>query len=162
MSEFKDNSVDMVYAIETLCYSQDVEHVMREIHRILKPNGICIIFDAYRNKPCSQYTYTEKLYIEAIEEGFCLDAFTYIDDFNNVVRRVGLSFNKVIDLKPYTQGYLNNIFRRIQRYMRLGIGLKLFLKFLPSEVISGMLSGYLIRDSIKYNLTVYQLHVLSK
>ena len=39
MSMFEDNSMDIVYAVETMCYATDIQKVLSEISRILRPSG---------------------------------------------------------------------------------------------------------------------------
>ena len=154
--------MDIVYAIETLCYSQNIEKVLKEVHRVLSPNGIFIIFDAYRKKQNIIYSSAELRFVKTIEEGFGLIKFQDIDYFNQIIYSSKFSCIKEIDLKKYTRGYLNNLSTRITNYLRLGIFLKIFLRLLPNDVLGGMKAGFLIKDSIKYNITTYRLHILTK
>lgn len=162
LSKFCDNSIDIIYAIESLCYAQNIEKVLQEIYRILSPNGTLIIFDAYRRKQNKLYSSVQLRYLKTIEEGFGLIEFKNIDCFDQLVYNLNFSYVEEIDLKKYTIGYLNSLSSRIDKYLRLGIFLKILLHLLPNDVLSGMKAGYLIKDSIKYNITTYRLHVLTK
>lgn len=162
LSMFPDNSISIIYAIETLCYAKNIEKVLQEAYRVLSKDGKLIIFDAYRKKAKKLYSPVELRYLKAIEEGFCLNQFQNIDYFNQVITRTGFTCSKDIDLKKYTIGYLRNLSARINGYLRLGIYIKVFLKLLPDNVLSGMKAGFLIEDSIRYNLTTYRLHILIK
>lgn len=162
LSCVSDNSIDIIYAIETLCYAKNIEKVLCELYRILSPNGIIIIFDAYRKKEKEFYSCAELKFLTSIEKGFGLTKFQDIEFFNHAIYNSNLLCIKEIDLKQYTIGYLNNLSARIEKYLRLGIFLKLFLCLLPNDVLGGMKAGYLIKDSIKYNITTYRLHILTK
>ena len=39
LSMIEDNSIDMIYALETLCYSQNKNQIFKEVNRVLKPVG---------------------------------------------------------------------------------------------------------------------------
>ena len=161
LSSISDNSIDIIYAIESLCYAKNIEKVLHELYRVLSPNGI-IIFDAYRKKEKEYYSSAELNFLITIEKGFGLTKFQDIDFFNRAIDNSNLLCIKEKDLKRYTIGYLNNLSARIKKYLRLGIFLKLFLCILPNDVLGGMRAGYLIKDSIKYNITTYRLHILTK
>ena len=45
MSQFQDNSFDMVIETLVLCSVKDVDQSLREIHRVLKPGGIFCFLD---------------------------------------------------------------------------------------------------------------------
>lgn len=162
LSVIPNNSVELIYAIETLCYAEDIKKVLQEAYRILCKDGILIVFDAYRKKEVSSYSFSELLFLHTIEDGFGLKQFCNISYFNRAVHQAGFSCMKEMDLKHYAAGYLKDISIRIRKYLRLGIMLKTILHFLPSEVLGGMKAGFLIEDSIKYNITVYKLHILTK
>lgn len=162
LSRLPSGSIDIIYAIETLCYAENVEKVLLEAYRVLKKDGFLIVFDAYRKKPESYYSATELLFLKTIEDGFRLKQFHNINHFNQAIRQSGFSCMKELDLKRYTIGYLNNVSARIEKYLRLGILLKIFLQLFPDDVLSGMKAGFLIEDSVKYNLTTYKLHILKK
>lgn len=162
LSRLPNSSVEIIYAIETLCYAENIEKVLLEAYRVLKKDGFLIVFDAYRKKPESYYSATELLFLETIEDGFRLKQFPSIKYFNQAIRQSGFSCLKELDLKKYTIGYLNNVSTRIKKYLRLGTLLKIFLQLFPDDVLGGMKAGFLIEDSIKYNITTYKLHILKK
>ena len=45
MSQFQDNSFDVVIETLVLCSVNDVDQSLREIHRVLKPGGIFCFLD---------------------------------------------------------------------------------------------------------------------
>ena len=53
---FENNSFDVVWFVESFCHSDNPNKLLREMHRILKPNGRIIIADAFLSKK----NYTEK------------------------------------------------------------------------------------------------------
>jgi ubiquinone/menaquinone biosynthesis C-methylase UbiE len=41
----KDNSIDIIYGYEFVHHLPDLDIFLREVHRVLKPGGLCIFFD---------------------------------------------------------------------------------------------------------------------
>ncbi len=112
-TNFPNNTFDVVFGIESICYSYPKIKFLKEVLRILKPGGIIIINDGYvRREPKNQkendlrvamcdgwhmpelvhYKYMSKVIHEA---GFSQPE---VEDKANQVRPTLLSINKLITL----------------------------------------------------------------
>jgi len=70
LSSFSASSVDIIYMVEALCYAQDKGQVLKQIHRVLKPGGIIIVFDGYINLPFKAMAPQESLAIKLVLKSF--------------------------------------------------------------------------------------------
>lgn len=50
LSVFPEQSFDIVFGVETICYAESKEKVIGEIAKVLKPGGKVVIFDGYEPK----------------------------------------------------------------------------------------------------------------
>ncbi|MGB0390510.1 MAG: class I SAM-dependent methyltransferase [Salibacteraceae bacterium] len=57
-TSFQDNSFDVVWFVESFCHSDELDKLVREVKRILKPNGRVIIADVFLEQNKSQQTQT--------------------------------------------------------------------------------------------------------
>lgn len=76
-----DNGVDIVFVIESLCHSSTKKRVFKEVKRVLKRNGVFIIFDGYTGKKATKLTKDELLAKKLTEKGMSVDNFDYYPDF---------------------------------------------------------------------------------
>ena len=55
-TDFKDKSFDKVFAIEGACYAENKYDFLKEMYRILKPNGKIVVVDGFlkKRKACRQ------------------------------------------------------------------------------------------------------------
>lgn len=84
---FTDNSFDVVYAIESACYSYPKSVLLKEIYRVLKPNGIAIILDCYPSRNPMNKQEVERL--DSIQWAFQLAPLVTGDKFLSLMRNVG-------------------------------------------------------------------------
>jgi ubiquinone/menaquinone biosynthesis C-methylase UbiE len=73
LSQFEDNSYDIVFVIEALCYSKQKLEVLREVKKKLKENGIFIVFNAYKRDRTSPQSPSEKTMRLLVGRGSALD-----------------------------------------------------------------------------------------
>lgn len=75
--DMPENSFDGLYTVETLSHSPDLGKTLKELFRVLKPNGKAVFFE-YRIAPDSEFSPKEKQYYELIKNGSSMLA---LDDF---------------------------------------------------------------------------------
>jgi ubiquinone/menaquinone biosynthesis C-methylase UbiE len=82
---FSENYFDGIFALETICYAEDIELVVKELKRILKPEGKIVIIDIFRkyNRDNSFISGIKNNVLRASES--TKDVFT-IDEFENSIK----------------------------------------------------------------------------
>ena len=162
LSMIEDNSIDMVYALETLCYSQNKNQIFKEVNRVLKPNGLFIIYDAYLNKKRSELSEIEQIGAKLVESGYYLNEFEYIGNIDRYIKDNNFEIVKVEDMKKKVINHLKQYQYRIQKYFKFGPLFTIFCKLIPKEVLGNIVPVYFMADTIEMDLSVYVNHVLRK
>ncbi len=49
-TEFKNESFDVVFGMESICYSEPRSDFLKEAYRLLKPGGVLVLTDGYRKR----------------------------------------------------------------------------------------------------------------
>ena len=162
LSSIPENSIDCMFAIETICYSTDKEKLFNILFQKLKPNGILIIFDGYSCYARNYYSQIERLCLDILENAYHINSFEYVRSVEGAMRKVGFSFviNKVLD--KYANPYFLNLEKRIEKYCLFGPLTRLMLTHLPKEVSGSMVPGYILGEMVRSKLVCYKLYILKK
>ncbi len=162
LEKIESNSVDFVYAIETLCYSTNKNQIFKEVNRVLKKGGLFVIYDAYLNKPRNQLTEIEELGATLVEKGYYLDEFEFIGNINNYIKKNNFKVIKAENMKNKIINHLYAYQNRIKKYFKMGIIFKVFCKLIPKEVLGNIVPVYFMANTVEMDLSVYYYHKLQK
>jgi ubiquinone/menaquinone biosynthesis C-methylase UbiE len=157
---FEDSSFDMVYAVETLCYSQNKDQVFKEVNRVLKPDGLFIIYDAYLNKKRNELSEIEEVGAKLVESGYYLNQFEYVGNISRYIQNNGFEIVKAENMKNKVINHMKNYQARIKRYLKLGPLFTFFCKPFPKEVLGNIVPVYFMADTVEMDLSVYMSHIL--
>lgn len=162
LSMFKDKSFDIVFGIETLCHSDDKIKVLKEIYRVLKPNGTFIIYDGYFNKNENEMTEDEKVSSTLITKGMAVNKFEQLSSFEKYLIDVSFLVKEKTDLSENIKPSLLRFEKMANRFFKFKTIGKTFKFVLPEKVVRNSISGYLMIDLINNRTFVYYKHVLKK
>lgn len=98
MASLEDDSFDVVWAIEAVCYAEDTSDFIREAKRVLKDGGRIVVADGYRSR--HWMTPDEKESYEIWTNGWSLPGFDHVDDFTDSMAEYGftdLSASEITD-----------------------------------------------------------------
>jgi len=149
----ESGSIDIVYAIETLCYSTDKQKVYDEVYRVLKKGGIFVTWDGYLAIPRETLTQKQLVIVKMLENGFYLNKLEYIGDIKNYEEDFKIILSK--NMKNGVMPFAIQSVKRIESYMKFGMFFKFFCSVFPKEFINNLAPLYLMADSLEYNLSVY-------
>lgn len=162
LEKIEDNSMDIVYAIETLCYSTNKNQIFKEVNRVLKKDGLFIIFDGYLAKKRNNLSEIELIGAKLVENGYYLNEFEYIGNLDKYISENGFSVVNAENMKKKVINHLISYQKRIKHYFRLGPFFKLVCKLVPREVLGNIVPIYFMANTVEMNLSVYYLHILQK
>lgn len=161
LSSFADNTFDVVFVVEALCYSTHKQRVLEEVRRVLKTGGRLIIFDGYLKKYEEELTEDEKLACTIVEKGMALADFESYGD----CKKTMYSMYKLLeeeDLSAFVIPTMERFERLAAKFFRRPKLARLLLQILPKSVLYNALTGYLLPTTMREGVYCYMLTVLEK
>ena len=167
MSMFEDNSMDIVYAVETMCYATDIQKVLSEISRILRPSGKVIIFDGYMGKCFTELTPIERKAVNLTDSGMAVNSFRHHQDIEDVFSNFSSEVFKFvpiqsIDLSAEISKNWDKFDRLSSKFLNNKLACKVGKVILPKEVLGNIITGNLGGKLFKDGVYTYYMHAYKK
>lgn len=162
LSQFEDNSIDVMYAIETIVHNTDKDRIYREVFRILKPGGVMIVYDYALSEPYTSSDPMTQKAIALISKGCASALIESLDELNSCYARCGLTLEERNDYSENTLPDLKRLEEKAAKVLTRPMRAKLVFWLLPKQFVSNIIVGYLGYDSCKSGTITYQEWVLRK
>ena len=162
LSQFEDNSIDLIYAFETIVHHTVKDPVFKEIYRVLKPEGTLIIFDYALIKKFELYTKEEQKAIALISKGGAAAMIESVEEWETYFSNNGF---KIIEKDELTKELLPDLLRlerRANRVLAHPLRTKIIFKTLPKQFVGNIILGYLGYNFAKDDVGVYCEWILKK
>lgn len=162
LSRFDDNSIDVMYAFETVVHNTDKEKIYREVYRVLKPNGVIVVFDYALSSKLETYDAHIQKAIALISKGGAAAMIESLDELNAHYANCGLKLERSINHTRATLPDLKRLERKAAKILERPTLAKLMFWLLPDQFVTNIILGYLGYDSGNAKIGSYQEWVLRK
>lgn len=162
LSQFEDNSVDVMYAFETVVHNTDKEKIYREVYRVLKPNGIIVVFDYALKARFETYDAVSQKGIALISKGGAAAMIESLEELNAHYVNCGLTIDECIDHTRAVLPDLKRLERKAAKILERPMLARLVFWLLPDEFVSNIIMGYLGYDAGNAGIGSYNEWVLRK
>jgi ubiquinone/menaquinone biosynthesis C-methylase UbiE len=159
---YKDGTFNIVFEVEAVCYSAEKEKIFREVARVLKEDGLFILFDGYRKQEKEELTENEAIARSLIEKGMALQE---LENYESFLRKADEShFIKIQeeDLSEYVLPTMYRFEKWGARFFRHHVLAKIMVKLFPKELTHNAMSGYLMPIAVKKGIFCYMSTVFQK
>ncbi len=163
LSNFKNETFDLVYIIEAFMYGKNPVSILKDIRRILTPGGLLVIIQDHVSKPIDKLVDNEKLAVELIHKSVMspLDG-RYYPDFKNNIIKAGFSITTDEILDDQVQNGLNRIENQAYFFLRFPVLLKIINKVVPLEMSGNVIICYLLPPIFRNKIHCYALTIAKK
>jgi len=157
---------DLIFGIETLCYSPDLCILFKNISTCLNTDGRIVIFDGYEKLP-SQYkeliSYEQKVY-HLFCLGFALNRFQKLQEVYDAIKINDLIAEHEVD---YTTGIMpsyKTFHEASKKLLKFPLLTKLLLSFkiIPYELFLQALSGFFGIYFFERNFLTYNHFIIKR
>jgi len=99
---FPDNSKDTAYAIYALKYFVNLEPILKEVNRILKPKGLFVIYDLIKTDKYDENNKEHREIVEGLEYACGMPSLHFREEMIEKANDAGLKLIESIDLGKET------------------------------------------------------------
>lgn len=159
LSEFEDNSFDLIFVIEALCHSQQKYIVMKEVFKKLRKGGVFIISDGYcqyDNLPEQENTARM-----LVERGMALNKIENKDVILNNAKKLGFKIRE-IDVTDKIIPTAKKFEFLARGFFRFPVFAKLITKIFSEDFSKNSLSGLFLNMFLERGIAGYHVHILKK
>ncbi|MGB3078765.1 MAG: methyltransferase domain-containing protein, partial [Saprospiraceae bacterium] len=130
-TSFDDNTFDVVWAIESVCYAWDKYDFTKEAFRVLKPGGKLVVADFY-SQPVIEGSADDHL-MKKWTDAWAIKSYATEDQFNDALKKAGFQSVSGRDITDHVKPSIR----------------RLFLSFIPGVVTSTMAAWIGARNRIQ-------------
>jgi ubiquinone/menaquinone biosynthesis C-methylase UbiE len=161
LSQFEDDSYDIIFIIEALCYSTDKSRVLHEARKKLRKDGLLIVFDGYQRDRAEPLSPSEEVMWGLISKSLACETIECVNVVEDYMRK---EFS-ITDVKDLTQCVLPSLvrFERLARFYFTHPTLARAINaFVPHDVVKNTIHILLLPISVERQIGCYYIHVLQK
>jgi SAM-dependent methyltransferase len=162
LSTFKNNSLNLVFIIESLCYSDKKEKVFKEVFKTLKKGWKFIVIDWYSNIPNDKISNENKKALILTAKWMSLNKEEYYKDVVSYWQKSGFTlieeYNKSMSVLPS----MKRIKKRISRLSRFWKISKFIFKLMWNKIGNNFIAWYLMPELIEAWVATYMVSVFEK
>ncbi len=143
--KFPSQSFDVVFACECLCHSSQLPITLSEIFRVLRPGGLFIVFDGYRQANLDNFSQEIQTMTQLTEISMAVrQGFFEIDAWIEAAQTTGFSLEVKEDLTFAMQPTLAKLRKLSQLFFQSHWRSKLLTWFMPKYLTRNAVAGLLM------------------
>ena len=162
LSFIETSSIDVVFGIETIVHCSDKKKVFNEVARILKKDGILIVYDYSLVHELNEYMPYEQTAIKIISRGGVSALIESNKTWKSYFKKCGFKEVSSENLNKYVKKDLKNLERKANHIMKKDLRIKLIFGIFPSLFVNNILIGWIGYDSCASNIGQYNEWIYKK
>ena len=162
LSDFADNTFDVIYGIETLCCCSDKDPAFREFNRVLKPGGHFIVYDYETPERLETYDRTVQRGIALTTKPAAAALIESAEEWMEHFKASNFKPESITDLTKELLPDMKRLEKLAKRVMDSKTKAKLTFGVLPELLSSNILVGYISYDCLNEGFIRYKEWILTK
>ncbi len=161
LSQFEDNSYDIIFVVESLLYSTNKSIVFREVWKKLRKGGLFIVIDLYQRDRAESLSVSEELLWRLIAKSIACETIERVSVVEDYMQQ---KFSVTVS-KDITQWVMPSVVRRehLARFYFSHPGLARAVNtFVPHDFAKNTIHTLFLPISVRRQTGCWYLHVLKK
>lgn len=162
LQQLPDNSVDVAYAFETIVHNTDKDTIFKELHRVLKPGGVMVVFDYAIRAPYETFDPVIQTVIALISKGAASALIESAGEWDAHFANGGLRLETRNDYSKEVCPDMLRLERLANHILKRPRLAKLVFRLFPEQFVTNIIVGYLGYDFFVSETCYYYEWILRK
>ncbi len=145
--------MDIVYAIESVVQARDISVLLREVSKVLKPNGLFVVIDDFTDDERGS-EFADRRIIHDYQANWFADGLMDCKHFQALAGKNGLLLKRADNLNPYVKWYMRS---RVTALLYLS-----GLRHADNLYLKSLIGGGARQLAIKKGILNYRMAVFTK
>ena len=159
--QFQAASFEIVFEVESLCHSTDMEKALHEVQRVLKPGGYFVVIEAFRSPRFETFSDDLKTAAKLSDVAMGIGNSWKIDEWQRLCEKIGF---KIIECDDLSAAIMPNLLRfqpLARGFFKFPKLTRMFLKTLPYSLIQSASLGSFTPFAVGAGLQHYYKIILA-
>ncbi len=157
-----DRSQDLVFVIESFCHATDLPRAFNEVHRVLRPDGLFVVIDAWRTERYSTAPELVQQTAANVELAMAVSNTLVLPDWLAMAERQGFSSVEDLDLSDQIKPNLARLAKGANKYLSHQRLASIARFVLPHSLVQNAVAGYLMPVTVDLGIHTYRLQTLRR
>jgi len=141
-------SIDVVFAVESLCHASNLDNAFKAMSRVILPGGLLIVFDGFRGDS-SDTSEELRSTLRYAEQAMAVPSFTSVGDFVSVAEANGFCLESAVDRSGEIMPNLIRLSDLAKGFFKIGPLSKVVMALVPHGLVSNAIAGLLMAVTVK-------------
>jgi ubiquinone/menaquinone biosynthesis C-methylase UbiE len=161
LSSIDTGSVDIVFAVESLCHAVSLEQALKSVSRVLKQGGQLVVFDGFRSNS-TQESAQLHCAVKYAEQAMAVSRFRTPAVFISSAVSQGLALQLSQDRSEEIMPNLIRLSDFAKAFFKIGPLAKIIMALLPRGLVANAIAGLLMAVTVKSGAHRYMKLVFKK
>lgn len=159
---FDDNAFDLVYTIESICHATDMRQALSEAHRVLRPGGVFIVFDAWQTEIFHQLPPLAQKAATLTQQSMAVGNPWGLDEWLQLSAQVGFIQESDENLTAAITPNLLRFEHMASRYFDHPYLARIAARILPRRLLENAIAGYIMPLTVGAGAHTYRMVVFTR
>lgn len=162
LGRYQSESMDIVFEIEALCYSQNKSRVFEQVYNLLKPGGVFILLDGYAISGRDELPEPLKSALILTEKSMAVPRFEAYEQVLSYAHAAGFSLKESEDVSEFIMPTLKKFESIASFFLRRRLLMKILRSTTPPAFSNNGVAAYLFPELMRQKAGFYYITVLQK
>ena len=159
---FDASTFDLAYVIESICHATDMHQALSEAYRVLRPNGVFIVIDAWQTEIFNQLSPLVQTAATLTQQSMSVGKPWKLDRWLELSEEIGFIPESDQDLTAEIMPNLLRFEHMATRYFAHPYIARVAAQILPSRLLENAIAGYLMPLTVRAGAHTYRMVVFRR